>query len=135
MMSSSPTSNNLIPGDPNAGIGGMEVDQDVAGWVDSLLPNQSPQGAQNQNNGAHDSGIGEMNGNNDTLMCSASAQHPGGLSFNPVGNVANNNLQPGDSATNTMFGMIETQQTDSFLDDSDMIMSTLQSPVSVHQHY
>ena len=132
MMSSSPTSNN-IGQDSSTATGGMEVDQDVAGWLDSLLPNQSPQESQNHSNGAHDSGIGEMNGNNEVLMCSTST-NSGNLMSDSGRNAVNNNMQQGHQLTNNLFGLLEPQH-DSFLDDSDMIMSTLQSPVSVQHKF
>ena len=127
MMSSSPTSNDLITNCGTTGTGGMEVDQDVAGWLDSLLPNQSPQGTKTHNIGAgHDSGIGEMNGNQESPMRSSSSAN---MMLDSGRNTVNNNLQQGN--TSTMIG----SQTDSFLDDSDMIMSTLHSPVSVQHKF
>ena len=117
----------LITNCKTTGTGGMEVDQDVAGWLDSLLPNQSPQGTKTHNIGAgHDSGIGEMNGNQESPMRSSSSAN---MMLDSGRNTVNNNLLQGN--TNTMIG----SQTDSFLDDSDMIMATLHSPVSVQHKF
>lgn len=119
--------------DSSGGIGGgMEVDQDVAVWLDSLLPSQSPQGQQNQiNGGGHDSGIGEMNGNNGEQAVCTQIPNGGNLLSDHSKNCSNNNLQTGSSSINTMMGIADVQN-DSFLDDSDMIMSTLQSPIPTH---
>ena len=134
MMSSSLTmqSNDLIP-ESVPTTGGMEVDQDVAGWLDSLLPNQSPQSQPSKNTYAHDSGIAEMNGNNETFMYATNINSERAHS-DPTHSGSNNNGPPGTQPTNTHLSMAETQS-DSFLGDTDMMMSTLQSPLSVHDNF
>ena len=134
MMSSSPTSNNPEV-DTNTGtnVGGMEVDQDIAGWLDSMLPNPSPQ---NQTNAVrNDSGIGEMNGNHDTMFgvsSSISANTSENALLQSGTNIVNNNIQQTNS-TNVL--VLMEAQNDSLFEDSDMIMQTLQSPLSIHQNF
>ena len=134
MMSSSPTSNNAEAGsNTGTNVGGMDVDQDIAGWLDSMLPNPSPQ---NQTNTVrNDSGISEMNGNTDTMFAGNStinANNPGNSLVDSGANAVNNNIQQANQ-TNVL-GLMEAQN-DSLFEDSDMIMQTLQSPLSIHQNF
>ena len=133
-MSSSPASNNT-EGDANTGtnVGGMEVDQDIAGWLDSMLPNPSPQSQTNV--GRNDSGIGEMNGNHEVMfggISSTLVNNPGSSLVQSGSNIANNNIQQANQPN--VLGLIEAQN-DSLFEDSDMIMQTLQSPLSIHQNF
>lgn len=134
MMSSSPTSNNAEVGsNTGTNVGGMDVDQDIAGWLDSMLPNPSPQ---NQTNTVrNDSGISEMNGNTDTLFAgnsSINTNNPGNSLVDSGANAVNNNTQQ-TNQTNVL-GLMEAQN-DSLFEESDMIMQTLQSPLSIHQNF
>ena len=133
MMSSSPSNHTGADGNTGTNVGGMEVDQDIAGWLDSMLPNPSPQ---NQiNTGRNDSGIGEMNGNHEAMFGGSSStivSNPGSALVQPGSNIANNNTQQANQ-TNVL-GLMEAQN-DSLFEDSDMIMQTLQSPLSIHQNF
>ena len=127
MMSSSPSQIHTDV-DTNTGtnVGGMEVDQDIAGWLDSMLPNPSPQ---NQANTVrNDSGIGEMNGNHDTMFGETSTTNVN----NSGANITNNNIQQANQTN--MIGLMDAQN-DSLFEDSDMMMQTLQSPLSIHQNF
>ena len=136
MMSSSPSStpNTLL----SAGVtGGMDVDQDVAGWLDSLIPNQSPQGQ--QNGSAHDSGIAEMNGNNESMTMNTPQMGKPVGNYQQQGyhnkNISNNNMMQAVQNASPLNAMIGgAVHNDSILDDSDMIMSALQSPLSLIHH-
>ena len=69
-----------------------------------------------------------MNGNHDTMFGENSTTNVN----NSGANRTNNNVQQANQTN--MIGLMDAQN-DSLFEDSDMMMQTLQSPLSIHQNF